>query len=119
MYVTVTNRDTVVSLDTSTRTVARTVSVGRKEGIGTAPLALAETPDGRTLYVADSGNYLVRKLDQSLVSATATIVDPLPRLTTETLNQQSLLWPLDPQQLLPNSTELLFGFGSRWNIIPR
>jgi sugar lactone lactonase YvrE len=50
------------------------------------------------LYVADSGNYLVRKLDQTTVSATATLVDPLPRLTSETLGQQSLLWPLDPQQ---------------------
>jgi len=49
------------------------------------------------LYVADSGNYLVRKLAQTTVSATATTVDPLPRLTNETLNQQSLSWPLDPQ----------------------
>jgi sugar lactone lactonase YvrE len=50
------------------------------------------------LYVADSGNYLIRKLDQTVVSATAATGEPLPRLTTETLGQQSLLWPLDPQQ---------------------
>ena len=49
------------------------------------------------LYVADSGNYLVRKLDQTVVSSAATLVDPLPRLTTETLGQNSLLWPVDPQ----------------------
>ncbi|HKY45143.1 MAG TPA: NHL repeat-containing protein [Pyrinomonadaceae bacterium] len=49
------------------------------------------------LYVADSGNYLIRKLDQTVVSSAATLVDPLPRLTTETLGQNSLLWPVDPQ----------------------
>lgn len=49
------------------------------------------------LYVADSGNYLVRKLDQTVVSSAATLTDPLPKLTTETLRQNSLLWPVDPQ----------------------
>ena len=49
------------------------------------------------LYVADSGNYLVRKLDQTVAASAATLVDPLPRLTTETLGQNSLLWPVDPQ----------------------
>lgn len=51
------------------------------------------------LYVADSGNYLVRKLDQTATTATsAAASDAYPRLTDETLGQQSLLWPLDPQQ---------------------
>jgi len=50
------------------------------------------------LYVADSGNYLVRKLDQTAVSAAATSIDPRPRLTNETLGQQALLWPVDPQE---------------------
>ncbi len=49
------------------------------------------------LYLADSGNYLVRKLDQT-VGSTGSPADLLPRLTNETLGQQSLLWPLDPQQ---------------------
>jgi sugar lactone lactonase YvrE len=49
------------------------------------------------LYVADSGNYLIRKLDQTVVSSAATLADPLPRLTAETLGQNSLLWPVDPQ----------------------
>lgn len=47
------------------------------------------------LFVADSGNYLVRKLDQT---SAATHDDPLPKLTNETLGQQSLIWPVDPQQ---------------------
>jgi len=50
------------------------------------------------LFVADSGDYLVRKLDQSSVSSAATSVDPLPKLTNATLGQQSLIWPVDPQQ---------------------
>ena len=49
------------------------------------------------LYVADSGNYLVRKLDQTVTTAATTTTDPLPRLTKETLGQQSLIWPVDPQ----------------------
>jgi DNA-binding beta-propeller fold protein YncE len=49
------------------------------------------------LYVADSGNYLVRKLDQTVVTSAATIIDSLPRLSKETLGQQSLIWPVDPQ----------------------
>ncbi len=50
------------------------------------------------LYVADSGNYLVRKLDQTIVPTTTNGIEPRPRLTTETLGEQSLLWPVDPQQ---------------------
>ncbi|HZN00826.1 MAG TPA: hypothetical protein VFB70_15590, partial [Pyrinomonadaceae bacterium] len=49
------------------------------------------------LYVADSGNYLVRKLDPTPASSAATLIDPRPKLTNETLRQQSLLWPVDPQ----------------------
>ena len=48
------------------------------------------------LVVADSGNYLVRKLDQSAGSSDA--LDSLPKLTKVTLGQQSLIWPVDPQQ---------------------
>jgi sugar lactone lactonase YvrE len=50
------------------------------------------------LFVADSGNYLVRKLDQTTVSSAATIIDPLPKLTNATLGEQSLIWPVAPQQ---------------------
>jgi sugar lactone lactonase YvrE len=50
------------------------------------------------LFVADSGHYLIRKLDQTAAASAATVVDPLPKLTNETLGQQSLIWPVDPQQ---------------------
>jgi hypothetical protein len=36
-------------------------------------------------------------LDQTPSQAASTSTDPLPRLTTETLGQQTLLWPVDPQ----------------------
>ncbi|HXC68970.1 MAG TPA: NHL repeat-containing protein [Pyrinomonadaceae bacterium] len=58
-----------------------------------AGIALA----GDKLYVADSGNYLVRKLDPALAASAATLIDARPKLTNETLRQQSLLWPVDPQ----------------------
>ncbi len=51
------------------------------------------------LYVADSGNYLVRKLNSSASPGETVRAagDPVPRLTSQTLGEQSLLWPLDPQ----------------------
>ena len=50
------------------------------------------------LYVADSGNYLLRKLDPTPTSSTATVIDQRPKLTNETLRQPSLSWPVDPQE---------------------
>lgn len=52
------------------------------------------------LYVADGGNYLVRELGQTDAASApaATLIEPMPRLTNATLGEQSLLWPLDPQQ---------------------
>jgi hypothetical protein len=56
------------------------------------------------LYVADGANFLVRRLSRSggLVAGTLpssqAASEPLPRLTNATLGEQSLLWPLDPQQ---------------------
>jgi sugar lactone lactonase YvrE len=49
------------------------------------------------LYVADSGNYLIRKLSATAGDKTAANIGPLPRLTSETLGEQVLLWPLAPQ----------------------
>jgi sugar lactone lactonase YvrE len=67
------------------------------------PTGIAIDPRSGELYVADSANYLVRKLAQSTgtgeaaTAARAVTADPLPHLTSETLNQHSLIWPLDPQ----------------------
>jgi sugar lactone lactonase YvrE len=56
------------------------------------------------LFVADSGNYLVRRLSPSGAVGAAgppvqqTSGEAVPRLTSATLGEQSLAWPLDPQQ---------------------
>jgi YVTN family beta-propeller protein len=54
LYVAVTNRDLVAVVDTNAKTVTRTVSVARPDGIGAAPVSLAISPDGGTLYSADA-----------------------------------------------------------------
>lgn len=63
------------------------------------PAGVAIHPETHDLYVTDSANYLVRKLAQQNGTQAATTQDPaLPKLTNETLGEQSLLWPIDPQQ---------------------
>jgi sugar lactone lactonase YvrE len=101
IYVTELDRSRVVQIapDGTVRVIA---GEGFNQPTGIAIGLRSDRP--AELYVADGGNYLVRKLDQTVVStdppATAggTDLNPLPRLTNETLGQQSLLWPLDPQQ---------------------
>ena len=62
-------------------------------GIAIGPISNKPT----VLYVADSGNYLIRKLDQTTTTSASTPVESYPKLTNETLGEQSLLWPFDPQ----------------------
>ncbi len=54
-YVAIANSDEVAVIDTAHMVVQRTLSVGRIEGLGTAPVALTVTPDGRELLVAEEG----------------------------------------------------------------
>jgi hypothetical protein len=63
-------------------------------GIAIGPLSNKPTE----LYLADSGNYLIRKLDQTSGSTEATPAESYPKLTNETLGEQSLIWPFDPQK---------------------
>jgi sugar lactone lactonase YvrE len=93
LYVTELDRSRVVQVapDGTTPVIASDAGFNQPTGI-------AIDPNGRgpaKLYVADSGNYLVRKLDPTPTGMTA--IDPRPKLTNETLRQQSLLWPLAPQ----------------------
>ncbi|MCW3000551.1 MAG: beta-propeller repeat protein [Solirubrobacterales bacterium] len=54
-YVAIANSDQVAVIDTKRLTVQRTLSVGRDEGLGTSPVDLTVTPDGRRLLVAEAG----------------------------------------------------------------
>ena len=95
LYVTELDRSRVVQIapDGTTHVIAGEGGFNQPTGIAIAP-----SDDGPPkLYVADSGNYLVRKLDPAPTTDKPTI-DQRPRLTNETLRTQSLLWPVDPQQ---------------------
>lgn len=61
-------------------------------------IAIGPSDDGPAkLYVADSGNYLVRRLDPTPTASAVTLIDPRPKLTNETLREPQLSWPVDPQ----------------------
>lgn len=55
-YVAVTHQDVVAVIDLKTQRVERTLSVGRPEGIGTAPVDVTVTRDGKRLMVPLSGS---------------------------------------------------------------
>ena len=101
LYVTELDRSRVVQV--APDGVARVVAGadGSDAGRFTQPTGIAIGPLSNKpteLYLADSGNYLIRKLDQTTASSAATLVDSYPKLTNETLGEQSLLWPIDPQK---------------------
>ena len=54
-YVALSASDQVVVVDLVDLAVERTISVGRVEGLGTMPVALALSPQGDRLFVAESG----------------------------------------------------------------
>ena len=100
LYVTELDRSRVLQIapDGTARVIAGNdpgFADGSDEARFNQPTGIALAAD--KLYVADSGNYLVRKLDPTPTSSAATLIDPRPKLTNETLRQQSLLWPVDPQ----------------------
>ena len=78
IYVAVTNRDLIATIDTTAQEVAGFVSVARPESIGTAPVKLAVAPDGQTLYAADSGEDAVAAV--SLTPRPAPGAAVLPRV---------------------------------------
>ena len=64
VYVSLTSSDRVLELDAaSPSAVTREFDVGRAEGLGTQPVALSLTGDDRFLFVANSGEDVVRAID--------------------------------------------------------
>jgi YVTN family beta-propeller protein len=54
LYVAVTNRDLIAVVDTKAGSVTRLISVARPQALGTEPVKLAVTGDGKTLFSADA-----------------------------------------------------------------
>jgi len=61
------------------------------------PAGVALNEDTEQLYIADGANYVIQRLDPSPPPVHATSVTSGPLLSNETLGQQSLIWPLSPQ----------------------
>lgn len=53
-YVAIANEDQVTVIDTASMTVAKVLSVERPQGGGESPVALAVSPNGRRLFVAEA-----------------------------------------------------------------
>ncbi|HET6979809.1 MAG TPA: NHL repeat-containing protein [Pyrinomonadaceae bacterium] len=97
LYITEMDRSRVVQLapDGVARVIAgETDRFNQITGIAIGP----QNNKPAELYLADSGNYLVRKLDQTTPTSSPTPAESYPRLTNETLGEPSLIWPFDPQQ---------------------
>ena len=54
-YVALANSDEVAVIDTTTMTLAQTLSLARSEGFGASPNALSVSPDGSRLLVTEAG----------------------------------------------------------------
>ena len=103
LYVTEHDRGTILQIDPNGRAV---VLAGNHQGYseGFGPDARFNHPTGIAidnrgdLVVADSANYLVRRINHSdSLPAVNVTTQALPRLTRDTLGIKELLWPLEPQ----------------------
>jgi YVTN family beta-propeller protein len=92
-YVALSAMDQVVVVDLKEMEVERTLAVGRSEGLGTMPVAVALSPDGSRLFVAESGTDSIavlripgdapdEELDWKVVGNIPTAQDPQVVLTT-------------------------------------
>jgi DNA-binding beta-propeller fold protein YncE len=105
-YVALANTDQVAVVNLTTRSVARTISVGNKFGMGTSPVALALDPSGARLFVAESGADTVAaiqlpvegvpaRLDWTIVGRIPTAEEPEAVLTSAALAGRTtaqLIW---------------------------
>ena len=104
IYVTESDRGTVVQIAPDGKAVVLAGNnQGYAEGFGADarfnhPTGIAIDPATGDLLLADSANYLVRKLSHNETPHDSPVsTEGLPRLTPETLGETNLLWPVDPQ----------------------
>jgi YVTN family beta-propeller protein len=89
IYVAVTNRDRVATIDTKSLTVSARISVGRAEGVGTAPVSVATDPLGITLYAADSGEDAVAAISLTKRPGPRAAVTPKRLVVAPTIKRLS------------------------------
>src|ERR1041384_5877066 len=94
IYVTELDHSRVVQItpDGSTHVIADRANFNQPTGIAIA----SNKRKPATLYVADSGNYLLQNLEPTPTESAA--ADPQPKLNNETLRLPHLIWPLAPQE---------------------
>lgn len=101
LYVTELDRSRVIQVAPDGTTYVIAGGAGFTDDSGAVrfnqPAGIALNQRTGQLYVADGANYLVRKLDPKYSEADESLVQPAPQLNNETLGQQSLIWPVDPQ----------------------
>ena len=104
LYVTEHDRGTVVQISPDGKAVVLAGNnQGYAEGFGADarfnhPAGIAIDPLTGDLLLADSANYLVRRLSHRATAHDSPVsTEGLPRLTLETLGEKNLLWPVDPQ----------------------
>jgi len=102
LYVTEFDRSTVIQLSPDGRACVLAgngpgyAEGDRREVRFNHPAGLAIDPRNGDIVVADSANYLLRKVSHAEI-ATQPTLDQVPRLTPDTLGEQNLKWPVDPQ----------------------
>ena len=92
VYVAVASRDLVAVIDTKTRKLKTTISVARSAGIGTEPTALALSPDGATLYAADSNEDAIAAIalgDRPGSKVVNVVKAKTPRILTRLIRRHS------------------------------
>jgi YVTN family beta-propeller protein len=110
IYVAVSNYDLIATIDTESQSVTSLVSVARPQGLGAGPAKLAVTPDGQTLFAADTN-------EDAVAAIALTRRSTAPHLAPNTLiGRIPTAAYADDVQVTPDGSHLIWiagkGFGS-------
>jgi DNA-binding beta-propeller fold protein YncE len=94
IYVAVTNQDGVAIVSTTSNAVTKFISLKLPAGYGSQPVSLALTPDGQTLYVADTGeNAIVEVALADRADGSAKAYDIIGKIPTADYTSDVALTP--------------------------